>query len=69
MLLMLFHFVKESKYSCITHFLAQKKYFIPFPMWKFYLKNYLLATVLTFTAICLFLFMSLGPIIERNQNP
>lgn len=66
MLLMLFHFVKESKYSRITHFLAHNKYLISFPLWKFYSKNYLLATVLTFRAICLFLLMSLGPIIKRN---
>lgn len=66
MLLMLFHFVKESKYSCITHFLAHNKYLISFPLWKFYSKNYLLPTVLTFRAICLFLLMSPGPIIKRN---
>lgn len=39
MLLMLFHFVKELKYSCITHFLARNKHIMSFPLWKFYLKN------------------------------
>lgn len=66
MLSMLFHFVKESKYSGITHFLAHNKYLISFPLWKFYSKNYLLATVLTSRTICLFLLMSFGPIIKRN---
>lgn len=51
MRLMLFHFVKESKYSHIIHFLAHNKYLISFPLWKFYSKNYLLATVLTSGAI------------------
>lgn len=39
MLLMLFHFVKEQKYSHITHFLAHNKQLVSFPLWKLYLKN------------------------------